>query len=118
MLLYQMDGARNVSCCFLEPSPSVLQFHFVLFSYSVLVICASPFGCLEQALLLQRIPAKSTESVGLSRRVYRPMLPAWNVPSTCLPIEQELAEQCWLLLLALAGGLEEVAESVRSVALH
>jgi ferritin-like metal-binding protein YciE len=53
--------------------------------------------------------------VGLSRRVYRPMLPAWNVPSTCLPIEQELAEQCWLLLLALGSGVDAGNECGRSV---
>jgi hypothetical protein len=34
----------------------------------------------------------------------------------CLPIEQELVERCWLLLLALAGDLGKVAESVGSVA--
>lgn len=33
-------------------------------------------------------------------RLGQPMLPLWNVPSTYPPIEQELAERCWLLLLA------------------
>jgi len=40
------------------------------------------------------------------------MLPAWNVPSTCLPIEQELAEQCRLLLLALRIGWTTVKRAV------
>jgi len=44
-----------------------------------------------------------------------PKLPAWNVPSACLPIEQELAEQCWLLLLALFSGVDAAHERGRSV---
>ena len=52
----------------------------------------------------------STDSLGLFVLSHQPMLPAWNVPSTCPPIEQELVEQCRLLLLALAiavvGGEE------------
>src|ERR1700733_2467764 len=42
---------------------------------------------------LQRIPANSTESVGLSVRRAQPMLRAWNVSSTYPPIKQEWAEQ-------------------------
>ena len=43
---------------------------------------------------------------------HQPMLPAWNVSSTCLPIEQELVEQCWLLLLALGTAVDKGEESL------
>ena len=55
---------------------------------------------------LQRIPVNSTDSVGLFHFSHQLMLPAWNVPSTCPPIEQELVEQCRLLLLALAAAVD------------
>jgi hypothetical protein len=66
--------------------------------------------------LLQRILANSTESVGLPMRPPHPMLPAWNVSSTCLPIEQELVEQCRLLLLACPIGVDDGEEWGRAVA--
>ncbi len=56
--------------------------------------------------------------MGFPSHIYRPILPAWNVPSTCLPIEQELVEQCWLLLLALASNQQDVDVSGRFVGLH
>jgi hypothetical protein len=40
------------------------------------------------------------------------MLAAWNVSSTCPPIEQELVEQSWLLLLALATAVDNDEESL------
>lgn len=53
----------------------------------------------------------STDSLGLFVLSHQPMLPAWNVPSTCPPIEQELVEQCRLLLLALATAVDGGEES-------
>jgi hypothetical protein len=62
--------------------------------------------------MLQRILAASTESVGLSALTNQLMLPAWNVSSTCPPIEQELVESRWLLLLAFATAVDFGEESL------
>lgn len=113
LLLYRVDGQyrtvlRGIAVfSFLSSSFVIILLVVPLFPRHF--VCAFVFVAPGAGLpshrhkLLQRILTISTESVGLLRLTYQPMLPAWNVPSTCLPLEQELVERRRLLLLAPAS---------------
>lgn len=109
----------------LHPPILVLLIPAFFFSCAIFISLARHIELMTHGIFLQkqgplqRIPGNSTYSVGLFVLTLQPMLSAWNVPSTCPPIEQELVEQCRLLLLALpsaAYGGEESDPISSSVA--
>lgn len=114
----------NSSSISIAPSFSIASSFFLCsLSVRVFFLCSlslrvrnSPWVTtrliVTKAATLQRILTTSTESVGLFVQTHQPILRAWNVPSTCPPIEQELVEQGRLLLLALATFVNDGDRSV------